>query len=260
VSESIFFRVLDDPDRGAVLAGSVEDIRRAATDFRRFAVDAASFHQVPGSPFAYWVDESIRELFTVYLHFESDGRMAKQGLATASDFRFVRAWWEVTAERTLCAQPGSVPSAFRQKTFEGQCWVPFAKGGEYSPYYADPHLVGGPVGIAQGHDTSEPDLISRGGIGRLGTAREQPGDLSNPPLDRLQLGCPLDRVGLIRAIDDKGVVRYHGYIEDHPNEARAKTRGLRNALDAVLAGGTPPAVETKAFGCTIRQPRAGSQP
>jgi peroxiredoxin len=59
-------------------------------------------------------------------------------------------------------------------------------------------------------------------------------------------------------IDAKGVVRYHGYIEDHPNEARAKTRGLRNALDAVLAGGTPPVVETKAFGCTIRKPKAGS--
>ena len=29
----------------------------------------------------------------------------------------------------------------RQRTCEGKRWVPFAKGGAYSPYYADLHLV-----------------------------------------------------------------------------------------------------------------------
>jgi hypothetical protein len=29
----------------------------------------------------------------------------------------------------------------RQRTYEGKRWVPFAKGGAYSPYYADLHLV-----------------------------------------------------------------------------------------------------------------------
>jgi hypothetical protein len=30
---------------------------------------------------------------------------------------------------------------FLQETFAGKCWIPFAKGGIYSPYYADLHLV-----------------------------------------------------------------------------------------------------------------------
>jgi hypothetical protein len=44
----------------------------------------------------------------------------RQGLVTADDFRFVRLAWEVAP---FCG------------------WAPFAKGGEYAPFYADIHLV-----------------------------------------------------------------------------------------------------------------------
>src|SRR5690606_34166550 len=37
--------------------------------------------------------------------------------------------------------PETTPEDFRRQTFAGKRWVPFAKGGEYSPYYADLHLV-----------------------------------------------------------------------------------------------------------------------
>jgi peroxiredoxin len=55
--------------------------------------------------------------------------------------------------------------------------------------------------------------------------------------------------------DKAGVVRYHGYVDDSRNPARIRNHGLRTALDAVLSGSTPPAVETKAFGCTIKRAR-----
>ncbi len=35
----------------------------------------------------------------------------------------------------------TTPEEFRRQTFAGKRWVPFAKGGAYSPYYADIHLV-----------------------------------------------------------------------------------------------------------------------
>ncbi len=57
---------------------------------------------------------------------------AKQGLATADDFRFVRAWWEVDPE-TIGYSP--------EDTRKGRGWVHFAKGGAFSPFYADVHLV-----------------------------------------------------------------------------------------------------------------------
>lgn len=54
-------------------------------------------------------------------------------------------------------------------------------------------------------------------------------------------------------IDSAGVIRYHGSIDDSRNEARVKFRGLRGALDAVLAGKQPEVPETRAFGCSIKR-------
>ncbi len=87
-----------------------------------FECQPALFSDVPGSPFAYWVSETVRKRFVQLDRFEAEGRTVKQGLATADDFRFVRAWWEVAA--------GSM----------NKRWFPFAKGGEFSPYYADVFL------------------------------------------------------------------------------------------------------------------------
>jgi thiol-disulfide isomerase/thioredoxin len=54
-------------------------------------------------------------------------------------------------------------------------------------------------------------------------------------------------------IDSAGVLRYHGSIDDDMNAARVHTQRLRLALDALLAGKPVPAMETKAFGCTIKR-------
>jgi peroxiredoxin len=56
-------------------------------------------------------------------------------------------------------------------------------------------------------------------------------------------------------IDSTGIIRYHGSIDDSQNEARIRTRGLRLALDALLAGKPVEITETKAFGCTIKRGR-----
>lgn len=56
-------------------------------------------------------------------------------------------------------------------------------------------------------------------------------------------------------IDSSGILRYHGAIDDSQNEARIRTRRLRLALDALLAGKAVEAPETKAFGCTIKRVR-----
>src|SRR4029077_7468982 len=56
-------------------------------------------------------------------------------------------------------------------------------------------------------------------------------------------------------IDSSGAIRYHGSIDDSQNEARIRTRGLRLALDAVLAGKPVEIAETKAFGCSIKRAR-----
>ena len=59
-------------------------------------------------------------------------------------------------------------------------------------------------------------------------------------------------------IDSKGVIRYHGSIDDSQELSHVKTQRLRAALDAVLAGQAPVQAETKAFGCTIKKVQAGA--
>ncbi|NDJ74983.1 MAG: thioredoxin family protein [Chloroflexi bacterium] len=54
-------------------------------------------------------------------------------------------------------------------------------------------------------------------------------------------------------LDGDGVVRYRGAIDDNYDEPGAVQHAyLRDALDAVLAGQTPPVADTKAVGCTIK--------
>ena len=49
------------------------------------------------------------------------------------------------------------------------------------------------------------------------------------------------------------ILRYHGAIDDNQAVAKVERRYLREALDAVLAGGDVEKSETKAFGCTIKR-------
>jgi len=56
-------------------------------------------------------------------------------------------------------------------------------------------------------------------------------------------------------IDSAGIIRYYGSINDSQNESRIHTRGLRLALDALLAGQPVSVSQTKAFGCTIKRVR-----
>lgn len=119
----ICFRLLDSDDPAEPLAEAVAKVREGENSSDVYSVNPTSFRQVPNAPFAYWVSENIRGLFAKLPPFEGDGKTARQGLATANDFRFVRASWET---------PNNEPS---------QTWFPFAKGGSYSPYYADVFLM-----------------------------------------------------------------------------------------------------------------------
>ena len=95
-----------------------------------YTLDPADFSMIPGSPFAYWVGTSMRELFVLLPGVEEIGD-ARQGMVTADDFRFVRAWWEVSSSLL----------AYTAEETQEKRWAHFAKGGEFSPFYADVHLA-----------------------------------------------------------------------------------------------------------------------
>lgn len=116
MSELTCFRLLDAESPAGPLADAVRQVNDGRAGAAVFTLDPVSFKQVPNTPFAYWVSEQIRRLFKDLEPFESAERTARQGLASADDFRYVRCWWE---------------------TATGDDWKPFAKGGDFSPFYAD---------------------------------------------------------------------------------------------------------------------------
>lgn len=120
---TLFFRHLADADKAAALDAAIAAHNAGRPHPALFPVDPASFAQVPGSPFAYWVSERVRRLFVELPAFEGEGREVRLGDHPSDDFRYLRAAWEIN---------------FRSSTHD---WVPYQKGGYSSKYYADIHLV-----------------------------------------------------------------------------------------------------------------------
>ena len=130
--KAIFMRMLKDVDRSRALQATVAAHRAGRADDRLFEVMLDDLRVVPGSPVAYSMSPSLRRLFSEEPRLEGNGAEVRVGLQTGDDFRFVRAFWEVPPEQI---------GVSRADTLAGRRWVPFAKGGEYSPFRSDVHLL-----------------------------------------------------------------------------------------------------------------------
>ena len=121
---TVFLRLLAEQDKGAGLSTACALLRQGEADPRLFEVAPEAFDTVPGKPFAYWVSDAVRSAFVQFLPLEGTQRVARQGGVTGDDFRWFRLWSE---------QVSGLPSECSQ--------VPLAKGGGYSAFYSDIHLV-----------------------------------------------------------------------------------------------------------------------
>ncbi len=126
MSETVFLRLVSQNDKASALAEATNTIHEGLSSSLTHMVNPFSFRQIPGSPFSYWVSESMRQIFTKFPSFEGEGRMVRQGGVTGDDARYLRSYWEVN------------PAHLNQGNV---AWVPFAKGGRYSPYWRDLSVV-----------------------------------------------------------------------------------------------------------------------
>jgi hypothetical protein len=130
--DSLFVRLGRDQNKGDALLSTVTGLVEGKRSDNAFQVNPLCFKDIPGSPFTYWVTEGIRKMFRELPPYESKERTVKQGLATADDFRFVRAFWEIN--------PASI-AIIKSEPDQTKYWFPYPKGGEFSPFYADIPLV-----------------------------------------------------------------------------------------------------------------------
>ena len=133
MSEAVFIRVHDaKPEhKGAVLRERAAARRNGEQSEQVFAGETADLAVVPGTPFAYWASGAVQEIFRNIPPLEGNTGVARFGLSTKNDQRFLRLWWEVDL---------GCPSSSTDTAWTGR-WVPLAKGGAYAPYYGDVHLV-----------------------------------------------------------------------------------------------------------------------
>lgn len=95
---TIFLRLLAEDDKGAALAESCARVRQGKNQYSHYEVTPGAFNAVPGKPFAYWISENVLSNFREMPPLEGGqtGRVAKRGVNSNDDFRFIRCWWEVT--------------------------------------------------------------------------------------------------------------------------------------------------------------------
>lgn len=118
---SQFLRLMNEPDKAIALAEVCRNLRSGASDGRIFTVSPDAFDSIPGKPFSYWISDAVKSAFRLMSALQSDQRIAAIGASTKDDGRFLRLNWEVPSSS------GDYPA--------------FAKGGHYSPFYADIPLV-----------------------------------------------------------------------------------------------------------------------
>jgi hypothetical protein len=124
-SELICVRLSTEKVKQDRLLASVVALRTGSVADNSFLTDLSALVQIPGSPFAYWINERVRRLFVEMAPFKSGGRHACVTNPAGNDQRYFRCWWEVPSQ--------NIGRHIR--------WSPMCKGGEFRRYYADLHLV-----------------------------------------------------------------------------------------------------------------------
>jgi hypothetical protein len=83
---TIVIRALSSADKSSIVSKCVGSFREGRSSPQIFEFNVREFESVPGTPFAYWLQESMLKAFEKLPKFESAERMARAGMQTSNDF------------------------------------------------------------------------------------------------------------------------------------------------------------------------------
>jgi len=92
---------------------------------------AADFKKIPGSPIAYWISDSMRDLFE-NLPSINESLIVTGGMTTADNERFLRLWHELP-EATAYKHCENRDEAINSR----KKWFPYNKGGNYRKWFGN---------------------------------------------------------------------------------------------------------------------------
>ena len=116
---------------------SIDVIRRLFlnAEYGRYETKQSVFDLIPGRPIVYWASLQMLKAFSVGTPL-GEIAPAKQGLATADNERFLRQWFEVSADRSyMRARDREDAKA------SGARWFPHNKGGEFRKWWGNQDYV-----------------------------------------------------------------------------------------------------------------------
>lgn len=129
--EGSYIRLVDiagsEPKRAALL----EAVRNPDCGWFHRA-DASTFHDIPGSPIAYWASKAMHEAFKNNSPL-CDKIEARQGFTSGNNDAFLRLWHEVACNRGTYSDSKAISNRAR--------WYPCDKGGDYRKWYGNNSFV-----------------------------------------------------------------------------------------------------------------------
>lgn len=99
-----------------------------------YRADATTFHDIPGSPIAYWLNNRFHSLAASHKPL-GDSLAFREGIHTANNDRYLKMWWEIDAKE-IVRNARSIADVDRLGN-----WVPYCKGGEYRKWYGNLNWV-----------------------------------------------------------------------------------------------------------------------
>jgi hypothetical protein len=133
-----YFRLVHERDAEAkreVFESALKALREGRPHAKVFRYKQKDFDAIPGQPWVYWMPENLRKLFIKLARIREVAE-PKQGLATADNTRFLRAWWEVG-----CSRIGFGTENREEAKNSGKKWFPYMKGGKPTAWFGNQQFV-----------------------------------------------------------------------------------------------------------------------
>jgi len=122
---ALWVRLLKTKEKESILRQALAESAAGSRHRNVYVSSQRRFSLMPSCVFGYWMSDRLISVYRPENSIEAKAATVKVGTQTSDDFRFVRLAWEVSPQTIGMSQK----------------WTRFAKGGEFSPFYDDIHLV-----------------------------------------------------------------------------------------------------------------------
>ena len=101
----------------------------------RYEITSNKFDKIPGSPIAYWVSDTFREIFKIGHPIEGIGSV-RTGISTGKNDLYLRLWYEISNNTINFYQNDMMTINLKEKKY-----IPYNKGGDARKWYGNNEYV-----------------------------------------------------------------------------------------------------------------------